>query len=213
MAKAKRGPGRPKKTPVEKSVGKKRGRKPGIKNKLFLEKVGIQADALEAAINGLESTLNGAASIDPTTPQLNQAAGIISGLKESLSDALTHLEELPADFVPGKKTITPLVWEAGAFVVFTNETLKAAMPDAYEVLEVFNLGKGPGNGLMIRIEKGMFPKGQLELIDGSTLEDAEPAARPSARSADASAKRNGVAPAAIAIPVAKEPELNDDLNA
>lgn len=208
MAKAKRGPGRPKKTLAPE--GKKRGRKPGIKNKSFMEKVSILADNVEAAIDALTGTLNETVEVEPMNPMLVKGAGFAQGLKETLHEVIGALSDLPSDFVPGKKTAAPLDWAPGAFVVFTHDALKAAMPDAYEVLEVINLGKGPGNGTMLRIEKGMFPKGQLELIDGSTLEDAEP--RVSAPSIAPKAK-NGVVPSPVAIPVAKQPDMSDDLNA
>lgn len=181
MAKTvKRGPGRPRKNPLEVAAPKaKRGRKPGIKNKGFLERVVIQADAVEAALISLEATLqDGIMKDDVVKTQniLSAAAGLIHGMSETLTDAVGKLSNLPEGYVPGKRETKVLAWQTGAYCVFKNPVMtKQFGKDAFEIVQVLELGKGPGNGTMIQLaEVGMVPKAQLELVDGDALEMAEP---------------------------------------
>lgn len=214
MAKAKRGPGRPPKKL------NKRGRKPGIKNRTFLEHVMIQSDAFENALNALSETLEGAHS-EETRPGfvkvLEKAHGLVSGIMETIGDALGGLTVLPEDYAPGKAEPKKLAWVDGAFVTF-KPAIRDIMnlPDAYQILEIIELGRGPGNGTMIRLEKGLFAKTQLELIDGDALEEATPT--PSMRGAPApkpraSAPKNGATSIAVALAPKPVVEESDDLNA
>lgn len=181
----KRGPGRPRKNPLEvksaptKAAGAKRGRKPGIKNKGFLERVVIQSDAIEAALAALTGTLSDAIMKDDvvkTQNLLTAAEGLVRGISETLTDAVGKLSNLPEGYVPGKREEKILSWETGAYCVFKNPVMaKQFGKDAFEIVSVLELGKGPGNGTMIQLaDVGMVPKSQLELVDGDSLEVAEP---------------------------------------
>lgn len=218
----KRGPGRPRKTEaVTASVktGARRGRKPGVKNKSFLERVVIQSDAIDTALAALIDTLNDAIMKDdvvPTQNILTAAEGLVRGMGETLTDAVGKLGNLPEGYVPGKKEVRELTWEKGSYVIFKHPTMKQQFKDAYEIVGLIELGKGNGNGTMIQIEKGLFPKSQLELIDASGLEDAKPSAPPATATATVAAKtprssapRNGHE---VIVPVAQVTQA-DDLNA
>lgn len=216
----KRGPGRPPKT--EKTTAapqKKRGRKPGIKNKSFLEKVSVLADAVETASLELQSTIDDACELEHdgdinALKALTNAAGMAHGLGETLTGLLEQLTGLPAEFAPGKKISKVLAWEKGNFVIFTHPDLKALMPDAYEITGVMNMGRGPGNGLLIQTEKGLFPKGQLELVDATELAEPTPPA-PRRTSPEKRSEKNGhmKAPAPEVLAKAEEMVDADDLNA
>lgn len=217
----KRGRGRPRKNmaaPVKVASGKKRGRKPGLKNKTFLEKVAIQADALEAAISTFENILTEAAANETRPAMLknvSEAAGTVGGLMETLQHVVGALANLPSDYMPGKSVEKTLTWEKGGFVIFKSDAMKAAFgSDAYEIISILELGKGPGNGTMVQLEKGMFPKSQLELIDGDTLEAAIPSAPQPPRNT-APEKKNGAfkAPPPEVVAAATESVAEDDLNA
>lgn len=215
MAKQKkRGPGRPRKDEVE---PKRRGRKPGIKNKTFLEKVSLQADSLEKAAEALWGTLNDAmmADTNETTQGLvGHAEGLVKGISETLGDALGAIAKLPDGYAPTVAEAKELEWKEGAFVIFKSaHPFKKMYPDAYEVVAIHELGKGPGNGTMIQLDKGMFPKAQLELVDGDTLQEAVPTPAAVVKP-KASAPRNGAAiamPPAATLPTAEVD--GDDLNA
>lgn len=227
----KRGPGRPRKNPVEVVAAKagKRGRKPGIKNKSFLERVVVQSDAIEAALAGLDETLSDAIMKEGLLKNqelLTVAEAMVKGISETLTDAVGKLSMLPEGYVPGKQEKKPLEWAAGSFVVFKNPLMRAQFKHAYEITSLLELGKGNGNGTMVQLTRiGMFPKSQLELIDGEELEEAKPShpvAAPVAamKAARASAPRsNGTAMSAmpsaeiLAQAAVIEVDASEDLNA
>lgn len=223
MAKqAKRGPGRPPKNATEKV--ERRGRKPGIKNKTFLQKVGILADTVETSISQFGELLFDALNKEAESPgaegvtkELADAQGIVAGMLETLTLAVEGLGKLPDDFSPGKTAeAAPLVWEAGSFVVFKDKFKEAfGHHDAYKIDGLISMGQGPGMGTMVRLNGvGIFSKNQLELVDASQLEDG-PAISAPVKPVAPTIRRNGatVAPAAAAMAQAADAAAADDLNA
>lgn len=189
----KRGPGRPPKNagPTLVAAPKRRGRPPGSKNKraardpsrsslTFMEQVSKQGDTLEASLNAFIATLTEAHKVEvavhpsPEAKVLADALALVAQCPELITKTYETLANIGEDFAPGIVEKKELSWEPGSFVIFKNPMLvKAYGKDAFEIQELLELGKGPGNGTMVKLENGMFPKAQLELVDAEGFEEAE----------------------------------------
>lgn len=229
VAAPKRGPGRPRKTPLGPApahTGARRGRPPGSKNaskRTFLETVAAQADVAETGIETLMATVEAAFNTEVAVRASSEAKAmadslaILATMKETLSQAINGLAGIASDFIPGKvapKVAKVLTWEVGGFAVFKNPALVEQFgKDAFQIMGLLELGKGPGNGTLIQLhEAGMFPKHMLELVDGDEFPEDDGTTL--LAETPAPVKSNGihaVAPEVVAS--AAQIDNNDDLNA
>lgn len=159
------------------SSGAKRGRKPTG----FIPKLGRFGDSIEAEFSGFQEFLKEGLE-NETRPEFQtpfvKAISLIDSSLKNLTAVIGQFADLPENYVPGFVAPVVLSWVPGALCEFrTPELAKALGEGVYDVEAIIELGRGPGNGTMVKLKGlGLFSQKQLTLVDPADVE--EPAIQP-----------------------------------
>lgn len=154
--------------------GGKRGRKP----KAFLLKLGAIGDSVEGGLKELSEFLMAGMSQE-NRPEFqvgfSKAIGSVDHALKALGEAVAVFAGMPEGYVPGFVAPVVLAWEQGALAEVTNDVIRASLGEAgeavYEVESLLELGKGPGNGTMVKLKGlGVFNQKHLSLVDPAQVE-------------------------------------------
>lgn len=156
------------------SSGGKRGRKP----KAFLLKLGAIGDSVEGGLKELSEFLMESMAQETRPefqPTFSKAIGSADASLKALGEAIAAFAALPEGYVPGFVAPVVLAWEPGALAEVTNDVIRASLGEAgeavYEVESILGLGKGPGNGTMVKLKGlGVFNQKHLSLVDPAQVE-------------------------------------------